>query len=550
MARKKRIDQAFYVSWIAKENDPWWGWNRPSNAADSSRQYRSADDPVWPGIPERSVDDEVLIDTGPTLATLFHPNSRFQNLDNADRFYLLYRSEPDDPEPYQKLQEVIAQIIAARTAQGAEIDDSKIVFVPIEGIENPTDHEQIIVALRQWMRESRDDPFGFQREIRNNKSRLITVNLSPGTPAMHASWLLLSWSGALGMPPDTVLTFIQGDGGIRSQSYRNENERRPIIDVQVDQLSRMLPLPRRTTDDEQPPAPEFLTLGEIRHPLFASLRQQIHKAALLGLPIVLEGRRGTGKTMLAKYYHDRRQEFRAQQPSSQQEEPPKDVRIPNKSGSFVPVTLSEFEGGEHLRAALFGWKKGSFTGAIEESLGWLGEAHLGTLLLDEIHHLEKQLQAVLLRPLNRGRYRPRGADIDVYSDFDLVVATNRVDWEDTLADDFRDRIKRIVLHVPSFDEIKESDPQGDVIWQFWEFTLRQRCHNCGVEYVPPPDECAEELRGWFLHSPLSGNWRDLQRLADHVLLRLVQEQAGRPTPLQWELAPLKDATKNSLNPTS
>jgi transcriptional regulator with AAA-type ATPase domain len=166
-------------------------------------------------------------------------------------------------------------------------------------------------------------------------------------------------------------------------------------------------------------------------------------------------------------------------------------------------------------------------------------AHHGTLFLDEIRHLQGALQASLLGVLNNHRYRPKMADYEVQSLFDLVVATNDPQWRDRLADDFRDRIERIVLEVPPFRVLQRADLAD--LWCFWECTLRRRCRECGVDYTEPTPECRAELEGVFRHQPLAGNWRDLMRLADQVLLLLTAARGGRATPLTWNRELLEQA---------
>src|SRR5205814_8705816 len=113
---------------------------------------------------------------------------------------------------------------------------------------------------------------------------------------------------------------------------------------------------------------------------------------------------------------------------------PAPVRFPSNSpadtgeGNFVPVTLSEYADLHELRDNLFGWAEGSWTGAKEEYHGLLGLAHRGTLVLGEIHHRDRTLQASLLGVLNNCRYRPKMAPYEVESQFDLVLATNDPQW--------------------------------------------------------------------------------------------------------------------------
>jgi hypothetical protein len=159
-----------------------------------------------------------------------------------------------------------------------------------------------------------------------------------------------------------------------------------------------------------------------------------------------------------------------------------------------------------------------------------------------VHHLGRPLQAALLGPLNSRRYRPKMAVYEVVSWFDLAVATNDPQWRAKLAEDFRDRIERIVLEVPAFRSLQRTGEA--ILWRFWECTLRGRCRECDIEYGEEGKwpECRAQLEGVFRHHPLPGNWRDLQRLADNVLLALTAARDGaKPRALYWQRDPLRYA---------
>jgi hypothetical protein len=495
--------------------------------------------------------------TGPTLSALFHPGSRFLNLEGLHAVYLLYQPERTDG-PYEMLRAVLARLCQARGVKDAE---RRIQFVPIQGLADPTDHAAIIRAIEQWV--GRHDPFELGRRSATRNPPRIVVNLSPGTPSMHAAWLLLRWSGALG-GADSIVEFVQGDGGLVERVADNGPPPNPLRTLPIDVLAQVHPGkgvgPQSAPGPEEPSVP----LEEMTCPPFDDLRQRIDHAAMLGLPILLHGERGTGKTFLAHYYHRRRQYYRGLQgeeaapgrpaPRAEGKEAGRKIaeRFPEKTGqgSFVGVTLSEFADVDTLRDTLFGWAKGSWTGAEKGFDGLLGEAHGGTLFLDEIHHLARPLQAALLAPLNSRRYRPKMAAYEVVSHFDIVVATNDPNWRDRMADDFRDRIERIVLEVPAFRSFQRHGPE--VLWRLWEFTLRRRCRECGIAYRgegPGWAECCEQLRGLFLHHPLGGNWRDLQRLADNLLLHLTASREGRPSPLRWERDKLEHAIAETFAET-
>jgi transcriptional regulator with AAA-type ATPase domain len=356
---------------------------------------------------------------------------------------------------------------------------------------------------------------------------------------------MLHWKGILGSPPGTFVKFIQGDTG----NYHDEESRTPVRDVPIELLSRFIGKTSPGASPAEPKEGDWVSLENLRGEPFEKLRQVIEQTALLGIPIVLQGERGTGKTFLARYYHERRQIYRPQ-PATRDGRPrtpssksflrfPSNAPAGPEAPNFVCVTLSEYADLHELRDNLFGWAKGSWTGAEEEYHGLLGLAHGGTLFLDEIHHLDRTLQASLLGVLNNRRYRPKGASCEVESHFDLVVATNDPQWRAKLADDFRDRIERVVLEVPPFRLLQRHDLAD--LWLFWEFTLRRRCRECGIEYCEAPEDCRALVLAALRHQPLLGNWRDLMRLADQVLLFLTAARGGRPTALTWNRDQLEKA---------
>jgi hypothetical protein len=562
-------ERVYYLSWIDKRTDPWPQWEeiRPGTTAASlspNLSFVPADDPEWPEVPfaggPSKVSDARMgqyawpgipwkdngrLYVGPTLSALFHPASRFFALRGLERAYLLYQQDSSGSS-HEVFGNVLEKICRARKAR--ELLD-RIKLVPIAGITDPTDHRQVIEAIKQWV--GRSDPFNYGVRGAGKVTTRIIINLSPGTPSMHASWLILRWNGALGKG-QTIVEFVQGDGGL------SEELRDPLRVVPVDMLAQWINLPASA-----PPTPDGSDAGILIETLqgapYDLLRQKIDHAAVLGLPILLQGERGTGKTWLARYYHQRRRFYREQRgehlrlkkarPRESSGQASAERYPENASADpFVTVTLSEFGDLETLRDTLFGWAKGSWNLAHQAYDGLLGEAHNGTLFLDEIHHLDRGLQAALLGPLNSRRYRPKMATYEVTSNFNLVVATNDPQWRTKLADDFRDRVERIVLEVPAFRSFQRTG--AEILWKFWEYTLQRRCVECGIlddAEGSQRSECRELLLGLLRRHPLTGNWRDLQRLADNVLLHLTSARDGRPSPLQWNRDQLERAIDETFS---
>jgi len=140
-----------------------------------------------------------------------------------------------------------------------------------------------------------------------------------------------------------------------------------------------------------------------RSPAMAALRRQIAVISRSPLPVLFEGETGTGKSYLAEH---------VLHPRSGVKGP-----LVVTDLSTIPSTL--------LPAHLFGARRGSYTGAVEDQPGVFEQAHGGTLFLDEIGNLDPDLQRQLLLVLERGTVtrlgdvRPRPAAPR------LIAATNQ-----------------------------------------------------------------------------------------------------------------------------
>lgn len=123
------------------------------------------------------------------------------------------------------------------------------------------------------------------------------------------------------------------------------------------------------------------------------------------VPVVLYGETGTGKEEIAKLIYRRRCSAEASIP-------------------LVTVNCANLSEGL-LESALFGHKRGSFSGANETTTGYVGEANGGILFLDEIHTLSVTCQQKLLRVLNDGSYQRLGDTRALHSNFQVIAASTR-----------------------------------------------------------------------------------------------------------------------------
>jgi DNA-binding NtrC family response regulator len=176
--------------------------------------------------------------------------------------------------------------------------------------------------------------------------------------------------------------------------------------------------------------------------LRAARRSAIHER-----PVLIRGERGTGKELLARYIHQQRS---------------RKGQVP-----FVPVNCGQMADANMGFSALFGHKKGAYTGADTHRVGAVQNAAGGILFLDEIGNLSVQVQAGLHRLLQEGEFAPLGSEESPTRNVrvKLLAATN-TDLEGlTLKDppqfypDLLDRLKLgEVIYLPPLRERLEDLP--------------------------------------------------------------------------------------------
>jgi DNA-binding NtrC family response regulator len=275
---------------------------------------------------------------------------------------------------------------------------------------------------------------------------------------------------------------------------KNALERRKLV-VENTELRRRLV--EQTADSE--------ILGSA--PGIQRVLETITSVADTDANVLIIGESGTGKELIANALHER---------SSRRDHP--FVKI---NCAALPKDLIESE--------LFGHTKGSFTGATNEKMGLLEEAHKGSLLLDEITEMPPDLQAKLLRVLEERVVRRLGGAKSIPVDFRLISSTNRSP-EQALKDgqlrqDLYFRINTVTIAVPPLRERRE-----DVAVLVRAFLERYRAkHQRTVEGIEP--EAYRRLLAY--HWP--GNVRELQHaLESAVLVAHGRELAlgDLPEPLQ------------------
>jgi transcriptional regulator with GAF, ATPase, and Fis domain len=156
--------------------------------------------------------------------------------------------------------------------------------------------------------------------------------------------------------------------------------------------------------------------------------------------VLLTGESGTGKELVARAIHS---------------------LSPRVDKPFVPVNCGAVAE-SLLESELFGFMKGTFTGAEQNRAGVFEAADGGTIFLDEIGEMPASMQVKMLRVLQDGKVRRTGAQLEIDVDTRVVAATNRslsamVD-EGKFREDLFYRISVIPIHVPPLRERREDIP--------------------------------------------------------------------------------------------
>ena len=175
-----------------------------------------------------------------------------------------------------------------------------------------------------------------------------------------------------------------------------------------------------------------------KSPLALRLQEHIRLVAPVDtLAVLIRGASGTGKEYVARQIH---------------------ALSGRADAPFIAVDCGVLPK-ELAASELFGYVKGTFTGATENKTGMFAAADHGTLFLDEVGNLNAEVQRALLRALQEKRYRPVGGKEEIQTDIRLVAATNenleKAIAEGRFREDLFHRLNEFPLHVPLLAECIE-----------------------------------------------------------------------------------------------
>ncbi len=221
-----------------------------------------------------------------------------------------------------------------------------------------------------------------------------------------------------------------------------------------------------------------------------ALRQQLALMAATNGRVLIFGESGTGKELIAHAIHAA--SARAQE-------------------AFVEINCAAIPE-ELIESELFGHRKGSFAGAVEDKPGRLLKADGGTLFLDEVGDMSLKTQAKVLRALDEQRFAPLGAEELIQVDVRVVASTNKNLEEEIERGNFREdlfyRLNVIPFYVPPLRErIEDVRLLADHFLR--EFT---------TAYGRKPKEMADEAFRALEEYPWPGNVRELRNLMERIVI--------------------------------
>ena len=223
------------------------------------------------------------------------------------------------------------------------------------------------------------------------------------------------------------------------------------------------------------------------------------------------GESGTGKELLARAIHYGSE--RARNPF-----------VAVNCGA-IPENLFESE--------LFGYKKGAFTGAAKDKLGYFEAADGGTLFLDEVGEMPLSSQVKVLRALAEKKITQVGGTAEVPVDIRLVAATNRDLRVEVAAGRFREdlyyRLNVVQIDMPPLRERPEDVPM--LVQHFVE--------RFSEEYKKPLGGVTPEAMRMLRSYPFPGNVRELQNVVERAValeLGVLVTPASLPERVQGVLA--------------
>jgi len=347
----------------------------------------------------------------------------------VSRFELLYQKR------FKSLQDLVVKDIKHISPE------TEVVSYPVD-FRDPWDLEEVYAALHDFAKA-----YAFDQD-----SEEYLVHITTGTHVAQICLYLLTESNYL---PAKLIQTSPSSGKKKDNDASGEYR---IIDLDLSKYDRIAMRFRQEIDDDI----TFLKSGiETHNKAFNALIERIEQVAMNSTdPVLITGPTGAGKSNLARRIYELKKTRR------------------QLKGDFIEINCATLRG-DAAMSALFGHKKGAFTGATQDRKGLLRAADKGMLFLDEVGELGLDEQSMLLRAIEEKKFLPLGSDEETESDFQLICGTNR-DLKMILAngyfrEDLLSRINLWTFHMPGLAQRPE-DIEPNLKYELDRFAERNNIH--------------------------------------------------------------------------
>ncbi len=212
--------------------------------------------------------------------------------------------------------------------------------------------------------------------------------------------------------------------------------------------------------------------------------------------VLISGETGTGKDLIAKKIHD---------------------LSPRRDFQFIPVNLASIST-SLFESELFGHRKGTFTGASDDKMGYFESANKGTIFLDEIGELPLHLQGKLLRTIQYNEIYRIGDSKPVNLDIRIISATNKDLLDAVKKKEFRAdlyyRLNRGFIHLPPLNK------RGDDVVILAEHFLESGNKVYNRNILGFSEEVLESLKNYNF----PGNIRELENIIMNAVVKTSNEE--------------------------
>lgn len=384
---------------------------------------------------------------------------------------------------FRELVAVLQQESNARKIVIAQPNAQKVLYPFVTHGYSPQESNELVIKLNEALRKDEEKNFSRSKNV-----AVIPLRSSAGTPA----FLLISpQSGAVLSDDSSLQPLLR------------------VVELGMDLIAlREKDKSQPTETDASPYTSNSLMPGFIHSsPAMTSLVEEVYKIRSSDVTVLVTGESGTGKELVSRAIH---------------------TLSNRKDKIFVPFNCTAVPK-ELAEGHLFGYRKGAFTGAVQDSPGTIRTADGGTLFLDEVGDLPIDVQPKLLRFLQEGEIQPLGEKRPLKVDVRIIAATNMPLEEKVAEGSFREdlyyRLNVIRLRVPPLRERRSEIPP---IINYYINHYSARFSKRDITFTP-------QVVDLLMVCNWEGNVRQLCNEIQRIIARAVDNEVITPEHLSPEL---------------